>query len=584
MSFNHIIKEYFQKNKLSYIIGFIFLAITCFIQLYIPKLIGNILDYFQVDNLNKTAIKNSVFLLIFLSVIILFTKMIWRILILGNGRTLESFTRDKFLQHLFKLPIKFYHSYTVGDLTSRAANDINAIRMAFTFGISGLIDGILINIVALFVMTKSINLSLTLLSIIPVIISSIMIYKLRGKIHEYYYNCQKSVSNLGSSIQESIYGIRIIKSYNNELILSKKITYLSQKKADAEIKYYFLEKLLPQINELSFCISFIISFLYGGKLVLDNTITIGDLIAFNSYLYIVISPFLYASKIIEIWQKAFSSMGRLNEILKFPEKQLYIESKVNLQKIKGKIEFRNLNFDYNISDNNFNLSNICITLMPGKSLGIIGKIGSGKSTLVETLIGLYEVPSNSIFIDDIDITLISTQNLREIIGYVPQENFLFSTSIKNNISYFQNCYTTDEIIQFSKVSNIYDDVMNFPNKFDTLIGENGITLSGGQKQRVSISRSLIKKPKVYIFDDCLSSIDLNTESIIKDNIKKYFKDSTGIIVSHRISTIMNCDEIIYLEDGKIVERGTHNDLLKLNGKYRYLFDNQSEFSKWGEQC
>ena len=503
-------------------------------------------------------------------------KLFWRYLLLGNTRTLEVYLRDTLFKHLLTLPVDFYNNHKTGELISYAISDIQAIRFMFGGGMAQGIEGLMVSIISVIYMYRSINHVLTIYLIMPIPIAALIIYVLGKEIRKRYSAVQKAIALISDKVQENISGIRIIKSFAQEQEEVNNFAKVNFSRLNKHIELIKVSGLLSPSVQICFGISFMFFIIYGSKLIANGTITIGDFVACNSYMLAIMGAVMTISRIVEVLQRGLASYKRLNVILAYPAGvNNCIEDSCC---IKGQIEIKNLNFTYPCSNKQV-LSNINIKLEQGKTLGIIGRTGSGKTTLVNLLLKLFDVEEGHIFIDGIDINNIAVEELRECIGFVPQDSFLFSTTIRNNIEFFRQVYTDDEIENSTRLSDVYDSIISFPDGFDTIVGERGVNLSGGQKQRISIARALIKESPILILDDCLSAVDSETESRILDNIREVLKSRTSIIISHRLSTLKDADEIIFLEDGKIIERGSHEDMMASGGRYFSLSLTQEQGQK-----
>lgn len=574
MSSFYRLKDFFIRNKFKYIIGLFCLLFVDLIQLLVPKIIGNLTDDFTNNVLNNSLIIKYSFYIILTGLLIGIGRFFWRTHIITTSRVLEYELRKKLFNHILSLSPNYFNNHKTGDLMSHATNDINAVRIALSFGIIIMVDSIFIMILSIFMMIRTTSLKLTILAIFNL---PIIIYLTRNfgkKIYKRSRIVQESFSNLTNITQESFSGIRVIKSFVQDDLISKKFSNISKENLNKNLNLVKTSGILSPLLQFIASTSVLITIFYGGRQVILGYISLGDFVAFNSYLGLLTFPTRGIGRVINVLQRGAASMDRLNLIFDEKSEILPVSNPIYHKILNGKIEFKNVNFKYENSNHNA-LSNISFTLNPGKTLAIVGKTGSGKTTLVNTLLRLYDIHHGEILLDEQNIKNYNLKTLRENIAYVPQDNFLFSKTIKYNIGFgFENLISDEKIYQAAKFAQVYNNIIDFPDKFDTILGERGITLSGGQKQRVSLARAIIKNPSILILDDSFSAIDTQTEEKILDNLKGYAKDKTTIIISHRISTIKSADEILHLDSGEIIERGTHEELLSLNGSYKDLYEKQ----------
>lgn len=569
-----LLLTFIRDHIWSYVAGILILLFSSFCAMLIPKILGIITDGLDKRNMAREQIYQYVLLMLGAIILVFILKYIWRYLLIGNCRTVECYLRDNLFKHLQTLSVDFYSHHKTGDLVAYAINDIQAVRFMFGGGFVQALDGITISVVSIIFMANTINPILTVMALAPVPVAAVIMVRIGKLIRERFKRVQEAFADISDKVQENLSGIRVIKAFAQEREEVLNFTKFSQARVDTQMKLTQASAIMGPSAQICFGFSFLFFIVYGSRLVMDGTISLGDYIAFNTYMITVMGPVMNISKIIETWQRGIASYRRLNEIFCVPPALEGTVSICDVCEIKGKIEIRNLSFTYPEA-NRRALKDINIQLEQGKTLGILGKTGSGKTTLINLLLRLFDVKDGHIFVDGIDINKIPVDVLRECIGYVPQDNFLFSTTIKNNIEFFKPVHSDDEIEEVSKISAIYDNIMELQEGFDTVVGERGTTLSGGQKQRVSIARALIKDPSILILDDSLSAVDSKTEETILGNIRDVLKSRTGIIISHRISTVMHADEIIYLENGRIVERGTHAQLMELGGNYFKLYKRQT---------
>ncbi len=569
-----LLLTFIRDHIWSYVAGILILLFSSFCAMLIPKILGIITDGLDKRNMAREQIYQYVLLMLGAIILVFILKYIWRYLLIGNCRTVECYLRDNLFKHLQTLSVDFYSHHKTGDLVAYAINDIQAVRFMFGGGFVQALDGITISVVSIIFMSNTINPILTVMALAPVPVAAVIMVRIGKLIRERFKRVQEAFADISDKVQENLSGMRVIKAFAQEREEVLNFTKFSQARVDTQMKLTQASAIMGPSAQICFGFSFLFFIVYGSRLVMDGTISLGDYIAFNTYMITVMGPVMNISKIIETWQRGIASYRRLNEIFCVPPALEGTVSICDVCEIKGKIEIRNLSFTYPEA-NRRALKDINIQLEQGKTLGILGKTGSGKTTLINLLLRLFDVKDGHIFVDGIDINKIPVDVLRECIGYVPQDNFLFSTTIKNNIEFFKPVHSDDEIEEVSKISAIYDNIMELQEGFDTVVGERGTTLSGGQKQRVSIARALIKDPSILILDDSLSAVDSKTEETILGNIRDVLKSRTGIIISHRISTVMHADEIIYLENGRIVERGTHAQLMELGGNYFKLYKRQT---------
>lgn len=568
------LKGFFWENKRAYIFGLFWLLFVDLVQLVIPKILQFLTDNLQNNTLSKgQLIKYSIYIVLS-GIGIGMGRYFWRIYIIGNSRKLEYYLRKKLFNHLSTLSPNYFNHNKTGDLMSHATNDINSVRMALGFGTIMLVDSLFIIILSLFMMIRTTSFKLTLIAVFNLPIIILLTRKFGSVIYSRSKEVQVALSDLTETTQENFSGIRIIKSFVQEDLVSNSFTKVNDNNFHKNLDLVKVSGSFRPLLQFVFSISLLITIFYGGKQVISGNISLGSFIAFNSYLALLNWPTRALGQVINVLQRGAASMDRLNTI--FDEKADIVEKEgaIVLDEFKGKIEFQNVTFKY--PNSNFNaLTNISFKVDPGQTLAIIGRAGSGKTTIISLLLRLYDIDQGSIYVDDISIKDMSLSSLRENIGYVPQDNFLFSDSLKENIAFsFDKEVPIEKVYEAAKASEVYDNIIDFPKGFDTILGERGVTLSGGQKQRTSISRALIKDPSILILDDSLSAVDTATEESILNNLDKIEGKTTKIIISHRISTIQSADEILLLDDGDIVERGKHKDLLDLNGLYKELYERQ----------
>jgi len=569
------LKSFFIENKWRYIIGLFWLLGVDILQLIIPKLLGSFTD----DLKNQTITSKELLLYmgyIFLIALFVFLfRYLWRMFIMGTARYLEYKLRSDLFSHLQKLSSNYFNHHKTGDLMAHATNDINAVRMAAGPGVIMIFDTLILLTATVFMMIQTISLKLTIIALLPLPFMTLLTNRFGKIIHKRFRKAQESFSRLTEKTQENFSGIRVIKSFVQETEEIVKFTQANQDYVNKNMSLVRVQAVFHPIVQFISGLSLLIVLSYGGILVIRREITLGDFVAFNSYLGLLTWPMMAIGWVMNILQRGAASMARLNEIFQTTPEIIDDPQVVDpdLTLIDGEIEIKHLSFSYPGSNRTV-LTDINIHLPIGKTLAIVGKTGSGKTTLVNLLVRLFDTEKGMIQIDGRDIKTFPLEVLRSHIGYVPQDNFLFSTSIKENIAFGIDSFTDEALVKAADDAQILDNIMEFPKQFDTLVGERGVSLSGGQKQRVSIARALIKNPSILILDDSLSAVDTKTEEAVLNRLHEVMKQKTTIIISHRISTIKNADEIIFLEDGKIVERGTHEELVQLQGAYYQMYQKQ----------
>ena len=567
------LKDFFIRNKWSYILGVIWLILTDSLQLVVPQILKRFTDSLRDQTLSFHDLMRYIAMLMAIALTLAFFRYLWRIYIMGTSRSLEFELRNRLFTHLQKLSPSYYNQQKTGDLMAHATNDISAVRMAMGPGIVLLTDSIFISTATVIILFKTIDVRLSLLALFPLPFMVFFVTKVGTIIHNKFKRVQESFSNLTDRVQENISGIRVIKTFIQEDKEILKFSETAKENMNRNLELIRLWGLFfPMIQFIS-GLSFFALLVYGGTLVIYGDISLGDFVAFNAYLGLLTWPIMAMGWVLNMLQRGAASMERINAILeKQPEISDSTEVNENIS-LTGGITIKNLDFKYK-TDGPLVLKNINISIDAGKTAAIIGHTGSGKSTLVNLLLRLYNVPRGSILIDHIDINDIPIKTLREHVGYVPQDNFLFSASISENISFAFENNKLEEIESAAKVAQIYENVKEFPDSFETIIGERGVTLSGGQKQRIAIARAIIKNPKILILDDSFSAVDTYTEEGILNALKDIMASRTTLIISHRVSTVKNADIIYVFEKGTIIERGTHDELLEFESHYYHLHQKQ----------
>lgn len=569
-----VLKDFFKEHKWSYILGIVSLLLVDSVQLLVPQVLRKVTDLLGEGLIGPPQLLKYALLILLSGLLIGAGRYLWRIYIFGTSRKMEYYLRNKLFGHLLTLSPNYFNTHKTGDLMAHATNDINAIRQATGQGIMMTVDAIFLIILTMFMMIRTTNIRLTLMALVTLPFITITVNRFGRMIHRRFTAVQEAFSNLTDTTQENFAGIRVIKSFVQEDLALEEFTKVNKDNLEKNLSLVKVSGIFHPLVQFVSSISFLVVIVYGGRLVMMDVISLGDFIAFNNYLGLLIWPMMAVGWVVNILQRGVASMERINNILNEEAEIVDHKNAQAMENIKGKIEFKNVSLKYPGSKEPV-LKNINFTLEEGKTLAIVGRTGSGKTTIVNLLLRLYDIDEGEILVDGINIKDIRMEDLRENIAYVPQDNFLFSTTIKDNIAFaFEEEVPMEKIEEAAKAAEVYDNIIGFPKAFDTVLGERGVTLSGGQKQRVSIARALIKDAPILILDDSLSSVDTETEEKILENLEKLTNRKTTIIISHRISTIQDADEIIVVDNGEIIERGTHDVLIKKDGLYNYLYEKQ----------
>lgn len=590
MVFGKHVNKFYKKYFWYFFFGILFLIFVDVIQVFIPKLSGNIADnvidknlagtIFGIESNYANLIKDI--LLIFLIGIGMFIgRYCWRILIFGESVKVQADLRKDMFEKCEELSQRYYKANKTGAILSYFSNDLETIEEAFGFGIVQLVDGIFLLIISLVGMFL-IDWVLTLILLIPLIILCVFAVTIDRVMEAKWGKRQKAFEDLSDFAQENFTGIRVIKAFVKERKELKQFSKVAKSNQDTNIEFAKTSAILDVVFEILIYFVFGLILLGGSYLVYLHIksggdpkvgISVGQLITFIGLADTIIWPVFALAGTINLIARAKASLKRISALLdeEIEIKDLDIITHTNYQ---GKIEFKHFNFAYPDDPNTLILKDISLKINAGETVGIVGKIGSGKSTLVNMLFRLYNVNEGTLFIDDIDIMHLPIKEIRENIGYCPQDNFLFSDTIKNNIAFSNENIELSEVKEAAKFSSVDDNIEGFKDKYDTLIGEKGVSLSGGQKQRISISRAIIKDPKILILDDSVSAVDVKTEETILSNIKNIRKGKTTLIIASRVSTVQHLDKILVLRDGQVDAFGTHEECLAKSKIYARMVELQ----------
>lgn len=560
---------FLKLEKRRYIIGILALSLVSVFNLIPPKVIGNIVDKIEAGNLTNSQLFINIIYLVLAAFIMYGLRYVWRVYIFGAAYNLGRILRFRLFQHFTKMSPSFYQKYRTGDLMAHATNDVNAVVMVAGGGVMSAVDASITALVTLFTMVFLISAKLTLIAVIPLPFLAYATNKLGEKNHQSFKEAQESFSDLNNKVQESVSGIRVTKSfgYGNDEINSFGET--NKKVFSKNIIASKYNALFDPMVLVFVGLSYTLTLIFGGIFISRGEISVGNLVTFVTYLDMLVWPLQAIGWLFNIGQRGDVSYTRIEKLL--AEENDVIEKENTIPAHNGRLEYNINSFSYVGEEI---LSDIKFAIDKGQTLGIVGVTGSGKTTLLKLLLREYDVEDGSIYLNNHNIKDYKLNDLRSLIGYVPQDQVLFAMSIKENIRFADTKYKDKQVEDITKVCGIYDDIVNMTDGFDTIIGERGVSLSGGQKQRMAMSRALIMNPEILILDDSLSAVDAKTEHLILENLKEERSGKTTIITAHRLSAIVHADLIIVMDNGKIIERGTHDQLIAQDGWYKETYNTQ----------
>lgn len=574
--------HYVKKHKWQYSCGIITMFIVDFVNLLIPRVTGSITDGLASHTMDWSGIAENIGRILVIGFVLAVGRFFWRYFIFGASRGIEHEIRDGMFAHLEEMSVEYYNEHKTGDLMTRFTSDLNATRMAIGPALIAAFDATVMTLMVVVQMMVYVNVKLTLIAIIPMLfIAAGELYY--GKImQKRFLERQEAVSELTDFAQESFSGVRVVKAFVREQAQMKEFAKANAKTKEKNLNIARMEAIVMPLLDVIIGISSLLTLLYGGYLALLGDITLGRFVAFNQYIMMLVWPMIACGEAINMFSQGGASIKRIQEVFEEKPEIFDREDTEEIEEMKGEIEFRHLTFIHR-GHSEPTLKDIHLSVPAGTTLAIVGRTGNGKSTLVNLLLHLYNTKPGMILIDGRDINTIPLQTLRENIAYVPQDNFLFSDTLKANIAFGTRSEELEEIVKATKTACIHENIISFPDGYETIVGERGVTLSGGQKQRSSIARALMKNAPILILDDALSAVDTDTEEKILANLRENRRGKTTILIAHRISTIQNADVILVLEDGEAKECGNHRQLMELGGIYADMFVKQQLEAEIGER-
>lgn len=575
MKQKNLIFKYIKRYKWKYLLGILTLFLVDFMNLYIPQFTGEITDGLEGHTLNMEGILRGIIKIILAGIVIAAGRFGWRYFIIGSARSIEYDLRNDMFAHLEKLSMGYYNKNKTGDLMAHFTNDLNAIRMSVGPAVITSFDACIMTVMVLTKMILYVDIKLTLFAVIPLVFIAIGGVYYGRSVEKRFAKKQKAFSDLTDQVQEGISGIRVVKAFVQEKHELRAFAKANRDNMDKNMKVVKLQAVVIPLLDVIIGISGLITLLYGGYLTIEGTISLGRFVAFNQYIGMLVWPMIAAGDSITFFSQGIASVKRIQNIFR-QQPDVYDKEKetdFGIGQLEGEIAFTDLCYQFT-SETPRVLNHVSLKIEKGSTLAVLGRTGSGKTVLANLLLRLYNTEPGMITIDGQDIRKIPLAVLRENIAYVPQDNFLFSDTLRNNISFGTRSKDLKEVQNAAMAACIHENIMDFPGGYDTLVGERGVTLSGGQKQRSSIARAFMKDAPILILDDSLSAVDTDTEEQILRNLKPIREGKTTIIIAHRISTIQNADKILVLEKGEMAEYGTHEELLRKQGIYTKMYEKQ----------
>lgn len=568
-----VLRPLLLRHAPAYLMGLLTLLVVDYVELFVPRLIGEATDGLAAHSLDIRGILLIAARIVLCGAIVMLGRFWWRRFIFGSSRKIERTLRDQMFEKLESLSLRYFNTHKTGDLMSYFTNDLEAVRMAIGPAIVTTFDATVLTLLVLYRMITYVSFRLTLLAMIPMAVIALFGYFFGEAIERRYAKAQKSFAELSDYVQESISGERVVKAFVQEGKQSTAFRRVNENKRRATLNVVRLDAAFGPILHFLVGLTYVVAILVGGYFTIVGDITLGRFVAFNVYIGSMVWPMLAMGESITIISQGIAGLDRIHEILDEIPDIADPDQPDRAEQLTGQISIRDMSFLYR-EDMPEALHDINLDIAPGETLAIMGRTGSGKSTLVNLLCRMYDVSSGSITFDGHDIRNLSLKTLRQNIAYVPQDNFLFSDTLAGNIAFGRPEATLADIVAASKAAELHGNILDFPDQYNTVVGERGVTLSGGQKQRGSIARALLKDSPILILDDSLSAVDTDTEEAILDNLEDVRNGKTTILIAHRVSTVQNADKVLFLEDGRIAQYGTYAELSEQPGPFRDMAEKQ----------
>ncbi|ATP42111.1 multidrug ABC transporter permease/ATP-binding protein [Solibacillus sp. R5-41] len=566
------LKWFFKQYRKQYTIAITLLMIASVVEVLPPWILGEAIDAMTEGEMTSELLAKYIAFILGAALISYALNYVWQYQLFGGSITLDRILRKRLMQQFLNMTPTFYEKNRTGDLMAKATNDLNSVTLTAGFGIMTLIDSTVFMGLIILAMGFFISWKLTFFAMLPIPIMAVIIQYLGKIVHERYMTAQHAFGEMNDNVLESVAGTRVIRAYVQEKEDEQRFADMSEDVFNKNMHVAYINGMFMPITKIGTGICYVIALGYGAVLVSHGELSVGQLVSFNVYLGLAVWPMFAIGELINVMQQGSASLDRVQETLEY-EADVQNPASPKSYAIPNSIGFDNFTFQYPLSQMK-NLQQISLNLKKGQTLGIVGKTGAGKTTFIRQLLREYPLGDGNIIINDTNISNMTKEQVLDWIGYVPQDHTLFSRTIRENILFGKEDATSEEINEAIRLADFKKDLTNLPMGIETLVGEKGVSLSGGQKQRVSIARALIKDPEILILDDSLSAVDAKTESKIIENIQTERAGKTTIISTHRLSGIQHADEVIVLDDGMIVERGTHEQLLTLGGWYKEQFDRQ----------